>query len=294
MKQLFTLLLCIATFNTQAQVQNGGFEDLNFETLPYYWKWISGPFVVVIGDPDSVAYQGGRFTLNSTEVHSGQYAMEIGNGYNYTTSTPYVGTLAASYDTNFFGGFPINQVLLTERPQTVRFFCEYFPEADDSAFVEAHVYDLSYNEIGTGLLTIGGTVGSYSEFVMPITYNSTEPAVAMSLSFHTSTPTGTASLNTRLLVDDVTVESVAQSISDLAFSEAFELYPNPAADRITITGPATVIANSAIVIDALGRTRSLSLDNGRDLDCSALANGVYQLAVGTSAGLLSKSLVIAR
>ncbi len=38
MKHLFTLLLCIATFNSQAQLQNGGFEDLNYETLPYYWK----------------------------------------------------------------------------------------------------------------------------------------------------------------------------------------------------------------------------------------------------------------
>ncbi|MEO8734098.1 MAG: hypothetical protein ABI373_07190, partial [Flavobacteriales bacterium] len=167
MKHLLLLLFVLPFCQADAQLQNGGFEDLNSETLPYYWKWISDPVIIVIdstGAQDSVAYVGGRYTLNSTEVHSGDHAMEIGNGYDFTTQTPFLGTLVASYDTSFAGGFPLDQVLITERPQSVHFFAEYFPEAQDSAFVEAQVYDESYNELGTASLRIGGTVATYTEF----------------------------------------------------------------------------------------------------------------------------------
>lgn len=108
MKPLITLLITMATIHTNAQVQNGGFEDLNSEALPYYWKWISGPYVVFIdttGQPDSVAYVGGRSAVNTLDVHTGQQAMDIGNGHNFTTNTAYTSELVATYDTNFAGSF---------------------------------------------------------------------------------------------------------------------------------------------------------------------------------------------
>jgi hypothetical protein len=296
MKQLLTLLLCIVAFHTHAQVQNGGFEDLNSEALPYYWKWISGPFVVVIdtmGEPDSVAYLGGRFSVNTIEVHSGQQAMEIGNGYNFTTNESYTGELVATYDTNFAGGFPINEVPLVQRPQTVRFFAEYFPEAGDSAFVEVHVFNTSYDEIGTSVLKIGGTVATYTEFEMPITYVSNDSAATMNLSFHTSTPTGPASLNTRLLLDDVTVENVKTGLSENAMAGNYHLYPNPADKVLTIDMPMDAAVTSVLVTDALGRTRPMNVVSRYRLDCSTLSNGFYRVSVPTSAGPVSKPFVVA-
>jgi hypothetical protein len=246
------------------------------------------------GVQDSIAYLGGRYTLNTTDVHTGQYAMEIGNGYNFTTNEPYTGTLAASYDTIFAGGFPIDQVLLTERPQTVRFFAKYFPEADDTAFVEVEVTNEWADVIGTGTLLIGTTVASYTEFVLPITYTATDSAAHMRLAFHTSTPTGTASLNTRLLVDDVTVENAVTNVAEIVLSDRFRLYPNPAADVITMAGPSDEPVLNATAIDALGRSLVLTVNDGRWLDHSALAEGVYQLTLRTPTGLVSKPLVVAR
>jgi hypothetical protein len=296
MKHILTLLLCLSVVHTHAQVQNGGFEDLNSEALPYYWKWISAPINVVIdttGQPDSVVYVGGRYAVNDIDVHSGQRAMEIGNGYNFTTNEPYTGELVATYDTIFAGGFPINEVFLFERPQTVRFFAEYFPEAGDSAFVEVHVFNTSYDEIGTSVLKIGGTVATYTEFEMPITYVSNDSAATMNLSFHTSTPTGPASLNTRLLMDDVTVENTQTGLFENARADNFRLYPNPVDKVLTIDVPVDAEVTSVLLTDALGRTKPMNVVSGHRLDCSALANGLYRVSVPTSAGPVSKPFVVA-
>lgn len=296
MKHIFTLLFGLSTFITHAQVQNGGFEDLNSEALPYYWKWISAPIIVVIdttGQPDSVVYVGGRYVVNNIDVHSGQRAMEIGNGYNFTSQVAFTGELVASYDTSFAGGFPINEVLLLERPQTVRFFAEYFPEAGDSAFVEVHVYNTSYDEIGTSLLKIGGTVATYTEFEMPITYVTTDSAATMNLSFHTSTPTGPASLNTRLLLDDVAVENVQTGTFENAMARNYRLYPNPVDKVLTIDAPLDAAQTSVLLTDAMGRTRLMKVLSGHHLDCSALANGLYRVSFLTSIGTVSKSFVVA-
>jgi len=296
-KHLLTLSLGLSLSCLNAQVQNGGFEALNSVQEPTYWKWISGPFSVGIdttGMPDSVLYLGGRYSLNTTEVHTGLHAMEIGNGFNFTTNEPYTGTLAASYDTLFTGGFPIDQVLLTERPQTVRFFAEYFPEADDSAFVEVEVTNEWSDVIGTGTLLIGTTVSTYTEFILPITYTASDSAAYMRLAFHTSTPGGTTSLNTRLLIDDVTVENTVNSIVEPTLSARFSLFPNPATDVIGIAGPLDAPVLAAVAIDALGHTNTLSLINGRTVDGSALAEGVYQLLLRTPAGTVSKPLVVTR
>lgn len=295
MKHIFALLLCIAGIHAQTQVQNGGFEALNSEQLPYYWKWISDPILVVIdttGVPDSVTFVGGRYELNDMEVHTGQHAMEIGNGYNFTAQTAYTGRLVATYDTFFVGGFPIDQVFLTERPESVHFFAEYFPEADDSAFVEVRVMDEYSNEVGYASLLIGGTVSSYTEFVLPITYTSSDSAAYMALAFQTSAPNGTASLNTRLLIDDVTVVNMPTGVAERELSDLFTVYPNPVDAQLTIAGPIDANVTSAQVADALGRTRSLSVNTCRQVDLSALAAGVYQFSFRTALGVVSKPLVV--
>ncbi|MBL8000590.1 MAG: T9SS type A sorting domain-containing protein [Flavobacteriales bacterium] len=296
MKHIFSLAIALAAGCANAQVQNGGFEALNSAQEPLYWKWISGPISISIdtsGVPDSIAYPGGRYTLNTIQVHTGLYAMEIGNGFNFTTNTPCTGRLAASYDTIFTGGFPIDQVLITARPQAIRFFAAYFPEADDSAYVEVEVSNASYDVIGTGTLRIGGTVATYTEFILPITYTATDSAAIMRLAFHTATPGGTASFNTRFLIDDVSAENTQTGFTPLALEEHIAVYPNPATDHLTLDLPASAHVLDVRLIDGLGRASTVPFAQGR-IALQGVAPGRYTLLARTSDGVKAAPLVVVR
>ena len=69
------------------------------------------------------------------------------------------------------------------------------------------------------------------------------------------------------------------------------VYPNPASGQFTIdTKDAQLLAVNAI--DAQGRRIKLVTNADKSIDCSRLANGMYQLEIMTSNGIALKKLVI--
>lgn len=276
-----------------AQFQNGGFEDLCADGLPRYWKWVSDPLVIVIdtGIPDVLVNPGGRYELLNANVHSGQHAMELGNGMNMTTGEPLLGRLSASWDTVFVGGFPIETVFVSERPQAIGFYAQFLPASTDTAFVEAEVRNEADEVIGSGELRIGGTVSSYTAFELPISYGSADAAASMRLTFRTSTPNGEAALNTVLRIDDVSVTYEPNGLEE-AVAPRLTVRPNPATDRITVGLPAGN-GTQARVVDMLGRSTPVALVQ-QQVNVAALPEGRYVLQVLDDRRWQSASFVVAR
>ena len=293
MKHVNTLLALAIASAAQAQFQNGGFEDLCADGLPRYWKWVSDPIVVVIdtGIPDVLVNPGGRYELLGTDVHSGLHAMEMGNGMNLTTGEPLLGRLSASWDTVFVGGFPIETVFVSERPQAIGFYAQFLPASTDTAFVVAEVRNEADEVIGSGELRIGGTVSSYTAFELPISYTSADAAYTTRLTFRTSTPNGEAALNTVLRIDDVSITYQPNDVVEAA-APRFTVRPNPATDRITVGLPAGN-GTQARVVDMLGRSTPVALVQ-QQVDVTGFPEGRYVLQMASARGWLTAPFVVAR
>lgn len=291
MRTDLTLCLLSATLLTNAQVTNGGFENLNSSSLPQYWQWDIHILAITIDSNgvyhvDSVVYDGGTDYALSTDAHSGQYAMELRNGYNYTQEEPIVGRMHASADTTSYQGFPLVNVPITQRPVSVGFWAKYAPIATDSAEVTVNVLDEAENMIGSGLLYIGEVVSQYTAFEVPIVYTTEVPAMFVQLTFSNAHyEAGTATLGTRFLIDDVTVTFAPDGVSEQVSSEQrVEVFPMPSDATCTVRPPdgSRVLATS--LIDDQGRVVDSPVLSNNTFDTSALPSGNYVLNLRTTSG----------
>lgn len=294
MKKLLLPIAFTLSTAASAQLHNGGFEDLNSSEFPAFWQgnmvllpvWIDSTGE---SHTDSVVFDGGaNYLLNTTDVHSGQHAIELRNGYDFTTSTPFIGAWSAVPDSEGYMGFPLVQIQ-TATPVSIGFYAKYFPVNGDSALVTATVLNDLGDEIGTGSLTIQGTVVAYTAFDMPITYTSADPGMWLQLTFANAHSSGHASLGTRFLIDDVSV-STLQGVEEQAALPELTLFPNPAHGSFTLRTGAAITGLAAV--DMNGREQGL--ERGRDgtVDCTGLAAGSYVLRAITPQGELRRVLVV--
>lgn len=92
--------------------------------------------------------------------------------------------------------------------------------------------------------------------------------------------------------DCVTIHVMNDPASvDEVVSASVSVFPNPATGQFTInTKEAQLLAVNAI--DPQGRRIELVTNADKSIDCSSLANGMYQLEITTSNGIALKKLVI--
>lgn len=292
-KLLLPLVLasCNATF---AQLQNGGFEELNSSQMPAYWQGDLVLLPVWVDDngvwhTDSVVYDGGaNYVVNATDVHSGAHAAELRNGFDFTTGTPIRGTWSATPESDQYLGFP--QVAITsQQPTGVDFFAKFIPAAGDSAVVNSVVYDELGEVIGGGELVITATVATYTAFHLPITYVSAGTAASFSLTFATARAGGQVTFGTRLLIDDVTLD-LQQGIAEAAAGPVLDLYPNPATSGFRVDAGGTITALQ--VLDMTGRTCAVEWEPGGTVSCEGLSAGTYVLQARTAAGVSRSRFVV--
>lgn len=283
----------------RAQITNGGFEDLNSSSLPRYWQGDLHLLAITIDSNgvyhvDSVVYDGGTDYALSTDAHSGQYAMELRNGYNYTQQGGIVGRMHASADTTSYQGFPIVTVPVTQRPLSVGFWAKYAPLATDSAEVIVVVLDGTETTIGTGLLTIGQAVTQYTAFEVPIVYTSEATAMFMQLTFSNARyEGGTVTLGTRFLIDDVNVTFAPDGVSEQPSSEQrVEVFPLPSDATCTVRPLDGSRVLAASLIDAQGRAVGSPVLTNNTFDTSALRSGSYVLNMRTNSGAAKARVLV--
>ncbi len=273
-KLLLSTALVISFFS-QAQVPNGTFETLNTENRISQWakNYLMSVVIdttgevtgdsIVFDNPDNQLYRA------TTDAHSGVYALEMTNGFNYTTNSGYVGGAFLASSDFYSAIFPEMVYVDPIQPETFSFYYKYFPQATDSAIAVLTLFDSDLNQIGQTSVVLGGTVSDYTLVSLPIQYDVLAPVNAMSITFATATPSNQPTPGTRFIVDDV---ELSGNLSVEESEMEFAMFPNPANSAFLINSGSEAEIS---IFTASGTEMEVSFTPEGKVDCSAWANGCY-------------------
>ena len=223
---LLTLFIVVSINKTNAQttIPNAGFETWTNANTATSWS--------------SVSELSLYFSLSrSTDSHSGTYAAQL-----KTQTIPIVnitmpgicdlGTINLTAQT-VEGGTPF-----TGKPDTLKGFFKYTPVGTDSMLIAIMLTKTNsgiQDTIGGGIFTCSSTVSSYTEFALPIYYNTayTENPDTMNIIL-LSSATSAGGNGTTLLVDDLSLVYNPVGISE-NHAINYKIYPSPASDHLTIS-----------------------------------------------------------
>lgn len=85
------------------------------------------------------------------------------------------------------------------------------------------------------------------------------------------------------------------SLSSGYESNSFRIYPNPAKDRISLSGENLSEIDEMRIINCLGKTvlaRKMHQDSGLEIDISGITSGIYQLGLYSDRGLVSSKRLV--
>lgn len=294
MKTTLTLIAFgILGFSVKAQIPNSGFETLNADNNISQW---SKTFLTVIiidstgQHGDSIVFDSpnNALYLPTTDAHSGQYALEMRNAFNFTSNTCITGGANLSAEDSYSIGFetpiPCSPIL----PESFSFYYKYFPLATDSAQAVVNLFDVDGIQVGEAIVKLSGTVSNYTFVNTPIVYSELRPVESISISFATSSYGNQPTFGTRFLVDDVSFNG---SLGLDELESSFSVFPNPANTSFEING---LTGNESIGIsDMDGRVLELTGEENQTINCSAWSNGIYLLKVSTANGTSVKKFLVA-
>jgi len=294
MKTTLTLIAFgILCFSVKAQIPNNGFETLNTDNNISQW---SKTFLTVIiidstgSHGDSIVFDSpnNALYLPTTDAHSGQYALEMRNAFNFTSNSGIAGgahlSAEESYSIGFEAPIPCSPIL----PEAFSFYYKYFPLATDSAQAVVNLFDVDGIQVGEALVTLGGTVSNYTFVSTPIVYSDLRPVESFSISFATSSYGNQPTFGTRFMVDDVSFDG---SLGLDELESSLSVFPNPANSSFEING---LTGNESIGISDLnGRVLESTGEENQTINCSTWSNGIYLLKVSDANGTSIKKFLVA-
>ena len=201
----FSLILMLISASLFAQIPNPGFENWTSGSCTPLFTTYNYNDPVSWGTINVLTCQGGAFTTTqSTDAHSGTYALQLTTVNVIIQTAPGIcatGTINQNTQ-NIDGGFAINY-----RPSFLKGWFKYTPSGTDQFSVSVDFYTgttISTNVIGSGSFTTSSTVGSYTEFTVPITYTSGAQVDSAQITILCSFPSqNTAQVGSTSLVDDL-------------------------------------------------------------------------------------------
>lgn len=293
MKKLTLLLILLAIrFHTSAQVQtpNPGFELQSVDSTPLYWGSLT-LFAILIDSNgnslDSLVFDG-RLYGTTTDAHTGNYALELRNAYDFYTQIGYEGKAFAMQDSSQFYSPSLDFTNLGN-PDAVSFFYKYSPLGNDSAYVRIKVYDEFFIEIASSEISLGGTVSNYTQINLPVNYSQTGNASIVELGFFNSTPTGTTTLGTRMQIDDVSITTSTGIIYPLGENPLI-ISPNPANEKTHIKSPEQL--EKLQIYDIQGRVIYEKEMPEKEINCSNWNEGLYLVKTKSHQVTKTEKLII--
>lgn len=294
MKKLLTLsVFGIFALSAHAQIPNNGFEILNANNNVSQWSksfltviWIdstgeSHGDSIVFDSPNNALY------LPTTDAHSGQYALEMRNAFNFTSGIGITGGAILTDEENYAAGFEVPIPVSPIMPETFHFYYKYFPLASDSAQAVAKLFDVDGFQIGEAAITLGGTVNSYTLASVPVVYSEVRPVEKIAISFSTSANGEEPTFGTRFLVDDVSLDGTLGLNEQ---EQSFSIFPNPATSEFSIDG---LQANEQLSVFSLsGEKLDFTINAAGNINCSSWPNGVYLLHTANNDGTFVKRIIV--
>lgn len=292
-----TKLLLISTLLSSAvfgqTIPNSGFEILTSDNHVSQW---AKSFLISIsvdstgefhGDSLVFANSDNQLYRSTTDAHSGQYALEMTNAFNYTTNTALAGGAFLASSDFYSAMFPELIPVDPCQPESFSFYYKFFPTVGDSAQATLTLHASDGYEIGEATINLGGTVNNYTYVEIPINYFQILPVEYISIAFLNLAPFNQPALGTKFIVDDVAINgNLSVGENDL---ENVQLYPNPANNSFLVSG--NFNPDEITVTDLSGSKVPFEIVNGK-INTSSWQNGCYFVHFYDDQSLSTKRIII--
>ena len=280
MIRLFLLFIISLFYQAlHAQILNGGFEITQSNSRAAFWAGKTYSFQVVLDSSghtksDSVVFDKTNYAISRTKVHSGEWSLELRNGYNFTKSQSLPGQAFASVDTSGYVDFQNTMVPVSSTPDAMRFYCSFLPKNSDTGLAVIKVYDALMNEIGSGIYRIETAILDWEQITVPIEYGSTAEAAYVQLSFTSSTGGERVTLGTVMFVDDV--ELVNFTSMDVDYSlNPINVFPNPSTGNIKLAVQKNVKVSEVFLVNMAGQVITVQSSSEGVYWSNNLDDGIY-------------------
>lgn len=250
----------------QAQIPNPGFENWTVVGLDY--EYPAGWYNL-----NPVTYSANVFTCQrGTAGPEGSFFVRV-TSRNFNGSI-LPGTISATTSPLSPTGFPYAQ-----RPGALTGKWQYQVSAPDQAMITVALtkWNAATQEteaIGAGTSVVSGSLTSWADFSVPITYVSAYTPDTAQIIVYSSV--GVPTVGSTISIDALAFGS-STGVAEGELPR-FEVYPSPATDAVWIRSDASV--RSAQVLDAQGREcKQTMIFNDRTVNVAALPSGSYYVRV---------------
>lgn len=287
-KITLSLAMLLSSFFIQAQVVNGGFENIKSNFLPSNWGMNFSQQIGIdletgetIGDQIQYTWCVPSMVYASFEPKSGFYAMEVSNAYNWTTETVIPGKAQIFNDPeqDSPGWNPGADVAPGSSVVMLGFDYKFFPAGNDVAEANLIVTDELGGEIGSASVEISGLHHQYEYVYAPLTIVNPGTPAKIYVTFNMAKAGSTPAFGTRLIVDNV-ITSFSTLITDENESKTAKVFPTVAHNEINVIPTGFSNNVSYKIINSEGRVvkqNSVNQDptSQYTMDVSDLSSGMY-------------------
>jgi len=298
----FTILCSILLLKISAQVNvpNPSFDQFNTDGTIRNWGnvYIFSVSIDTLGQQtqDSI-YLDFHYYFPTQDAHSGEYAIEMRNSYNYTTQRGTAGAIIADLDSVYTAWGSFETIPVSQQPREFSFYYQYYPVNGDSGLAEVIVYDSLMEEIGrsTTILTALQSTYTYQADVIDFSLDIDAAFVLIKFStFYTTVPDiRTASLGTRLVIDDVALSTSTGFNLLNTDKNQVQVYPNPTSGLLYIhskeLSPSKVNVYNQMGQLVLAETITASQNA---ISTTSLTKGIYSISVENAGSKTMHKIVV--
>ena len=267
----FSVILLLATVSlfSQDTIPNRDFEGWITSTNPKHWQTTTGLL--------PPGYVTSMRTSNSV---TGDYAMKLVTIDIDSMPVPGViclGTIGMGFTE---GGIPF-----TGKPESLKGYFMH-PSIGDIVMAVAQFYKNGI-EIGGGYWSTIDSVGAYTEFVMPISFQSPEAPDTLNITILTDQQI----IGSMLYLDALHFEYTTTAVEERPTDTGLEVYPNPCSDRLFMNVPGEGPYTASIF--SLNGKEMATAAHGEDhsINTSRLTPGAYVLSVRTQDRIFKNTII---
>jgi hypothetical protein len=196
-----TLAGLLLTVTAGAQIPNSGFETLTVDDKISQWGKTFLMMVIIDSNGNSISdsiVMDNAWYFATPEAHSGQWAMEMRNAYNYNSGDQFAGGAFLSADESYSNGFmQLVEIAPVQPPERLTFWYQFIPAGPDTATAVLALYDVDGIQIGEANVRIGQTTNGYTLADVPVAYTQLSAVHYITMAFSTNVPYGPATFGTR-------------------------------------------------------------------------------------------------